>query len=143
MTIKSIIKRAHCVVDLDLTDSPIQTLGSLPNLPCLTSLNFSGCVGFSSVDFNQIAKRAPGLETFFIDATPKHSLCKDLKLSPGYVRQIAKKGLHLRRLSMTLGSKVSQNLFCVFFTHSILSRKMKAGVLSPLSSLAKLERFDE
>ena len=75
--------------DSSLNDEDLRALGS-GLLPSLTSLDVSGCQSRSSVGVKALVKGLGArLKEFSQDSTPRHSLCKQMRVTQGTLKAIA------------------------------------------------------
>jgi hypothetical protein len=109
-----------CARDSGLTDDDLRRLGK-GLLPALTSLDLSGCQNMSSLGVVALVRGlGPRLKEFAQDATRKHSLCKEMRVTKATLKAlVAAPGLE--RLSLTLGSGVKSGLE-LFHGHASLRR---------------------
>ena len=95
--------------DSSLTDEDLRRLGQ-GLLPSLTSLDASGCQNMTSVGVKALVKGLGArLKEFSQDSTPRHSMCKEMRVTAGTLKAIAA-APGLESLSLTLGSSVKGGL---------------------------------
>ena len=95
--------------DSSLTDEDLRRLGQ-GLLPSLTGLDTSGCQHTSSIGVKALVKGLGArLKEFSQDSTPRHSLCKEMRVTVGTLKAIAA-APGLESLSLTLGSSVKGGL---------------------------------
>ena len=95
--------------DSSLTDENLRRLGQ-GLLPSLTSLDASGCQNMTSVGVKALVKGLGArLKEFSQDSTPRHSMCKDMRVTVGTLKAIAA-APGLESLSLTMGSSVKGGL---------------------------------
>ena len=75
--------------DSSLTDEDLRRLGQ-GLLPSLTSLDASGCQNMTSVGVKALVKGLGArLKEFSQDSTPRHSMCKEMRVTVGTLKAIA------------------------------------------------------
>ena len=95
--------------DSSLTDEDLRRLGQ-GLLPSLTSLDASGCQNMTSVGVKALVKGLGArLKEFSQDSTPRHSMCKEMRVTVGTLKAIAA-APGLESLSLTMGSSVKGGL---------------------------------
>ena len=95
--------------DTSLTDEDLRRLGQ-GLLPSLTSLDASGCQNMTSVGVKALVKGLGArLKEFSQDSTPRHSMCKEMRVTVGTLKAIAA-APGLESLSLTMGSSVKGGL---------------------------------
>jgi hypothetical protein len=97
-----------------LTDPACKLLAA--RFPLLTTLDVSGCILMTSIGAKKFFQSCKNLTTFTCDATKKHSLRKNMKVNPAYIKALAL-STTLTTLSLTLGSKIKQNAMSPLHRH--------------------------
>ena len=91
---------SNCV---DWKDTDCKELAN--KLPSLQHLDLSGALKISSHGAKNLA-RSGGLLSFSCNITSRFSLCKDMRLTPAYVKVLPKFAPKLRQVELTAGSKI-------------------------------------
>ena len=111
-TLDSLATEFKNVMRLDARDSSLtdEDLRRLACWPSLTSLDAGGCQNMSSVGVKALVKGlGTRLKEFSQDSTPRHSLCKEMRVTVGTIKAIAA-APRLECLSLTMGSSVKGGL---------------------------------
>lgn len=95
------------LMDCDWTDKDAREVCSTSKtgFPKLAHINLSGAIKLSSRGFKTLTGKHSRLSSFVCHNTPQHSLCKDMRLTPAYIKAISTYP-SLHQLELTLGSKI-------------------------------------
>lgn len=102
-------------------------------LPKLQHLNLSGAITISSHGAKNLS-RGGALISFASHITKNHPRCKDMKVTPAYIKAFPKFAPNLRQLELTLGSKCREGcLDCLGEMQSLEALSLFIEGFTPLS----------